>query len=705
MATDLRIPRPANPWACTAAPWTVALMLAALLCAASGAVQAQVAINTTGTAPTTPNAMLELTSTTQGLLVPRMTQSQRNSLAGPPDGTIVYQTDSVSNNPPGFYYWDASIPQWQHVLWERNIWHLGGNTGTTSADFLGTLNNMPLIFRITGNERARISENGEFQLYSTYPNLWGSVSTSPATEIMHVQGGVKLNGGSVGNNEGTIRYVPGTGGARGQFQGYVLNAPGSNTSVNGWKQIDNNFDERKLQETAKATGACQPPSNPALTAAAVVQMPRPWPIPGPTGGFTTLAGAESPYYSLWEDGRRQFLFRSEDLAAAGICPGPSNPIGAIAFYATSSSSASGRIHFLRFRMKNTSTTSTAAGFDNNALVDFSNPNPPEIPGPPTSYNPNHQTGFNLVTGWNVHGADGGVNFYWTGANLLLDAALDNQEWSGPSINYGSVQGYGTTYPSMISMYCDACGGSGNFTCRWNTAPLPSPPFYYPPTTPTNGLPLAGGGTQIGWGYVGGWTLTAGVSTVVCDGDPTTWTGGGPPSTNQRLPRVAFLAKYTGGGAAYDVGNYMVSQDGLMVGDAAWASAGSFAPPPSTLNFHGPGTLNAQRSVWSGTSLLSDYVFDLYYDNQARPGDAQAAAQYQRVPLKDLSNYVERERRLPNVDGRAAWNRNGNFSIDQITNQLWVAVEDQALYIKELNDRMDALKQYLVQKKLRELEKE
>ncbi|HRN38671.1 MAG TPA: hypothetical protein PLL18_17310, partial [Flavobacteriales bacterium] len=360
-------------------------MLAALLCAASGAVQAQVAINTTGTAPTTPNAMLELTSTTQGLLVPRMTQSQRNSLAGPPDGTIVYQTDSVSNNPPGFYYWDASIPQWQHVLWERNIWHLGGNTGTTSADFLGTLNNMPLIFRITGNERARISENGEFQLYSTYPNLWGSVSTSPATEIMHVQGGVKLNGGSVGNNEGTIRYVPGTGGARGQFQGYVLNAPGSNTSVNGWKQIDNNFDERKLQETAKATGACQPPSNPALTAAAVVQMPRPWPIPGPTGGFTTLAGAESPYYSLWEDGRRQFLFRSEDLAAAGICPGPSNPIGAIAFYATSSSSASGRIHFLRFRMKNTSLTTMAGGFDNNALVDFSNPNPPEIPGPPTKY--------------------------------------------------------------------------------------------------------------------------------------------------------------------------------------------------------------------------------------------------------------------------------------------------------------------------------
>jgi hypothetical protein len=32
------------------------------------------------------------------------------------------------------------------------------------------------------------------------------------------------------------------------------------------------------------------------------------------------------------------------------------------------------------------------------------------------------------------------------------------------------------------------------------------------------------------------------------------------------------------------------------------------------------------------------------------------------------------------------------------------VEEQSLYIKELNERMDALQQYLVQKRLKELRK-
>jgi hypothetical protein len=43
-----------------------------------------------------------------------------------------------------------------------------------------------------------------------------------------------------------------------------------------------------------------------------------------------------------------------------------------------------------------------------------------------------------------------------------------------------------------------------------------------------------------------------------------------------------------------------------------------------------------------------------------------------------------------------------FSADQVTNQMWVTVEAQALYIKELNDRMNALQQYLVEKRLKDL---
>jgi hypothetical protein len=46
--------------------------------------------------------------------------------------------------------------------------------------------------------------------------------------------------------------------------------------------------------------------------------------------------------------------------------------------------------------------------------------------------------------------------------------------------------------------------------------------------------------------------------------------------------------------------------------------------------------------------------------------------------------------------------NGLPSMDHLSNQLWVTVEEQALYIKELNERMELLQKFLVQQRLNEL---
>src|SRR4051812_18434319 len=58
---------------------------------------AQVGIGTT-----TPNASaaLDITSTTRGLLIPRMTTAQRNAIVSPANSLLIYQTDGV----PGYYY-------------------------------------------------------------------------------------------------------------------------------------------------------------------------------------------------------------------------------------------------------------------------------------------------------------------------------------------------------------------------------------------------------------------------------------------------------------------------------------------------------------------------------------------------------------------------------------------------------------------------
>ncbi len=58
---------------------------------------AQVAVNTDGTLPDN-SAMLDVKSTSQGLLIPRMTLAQRNAIASPATGLMVFQTD----NTPGF---------------------------------------------------------------------------------------------------------------------------------------------------------------------------------------------------------------------------------------------------------------------------------------------------------------------------------------------------------------------------------------------------------------------------------------------------------------------------------------------------------------------------------------------------------------------------------------------------------------------------
>lgn len=57
-----------------------------------------------GTNAPNASAMLDITSTTKGLLIPRMTLAQRNAITTPATGLMVYQTDNTA----GFYYYNGS---------------------------------------------------------------------------------------------------------------------------------------------------------------------------------------------------------------------------------------------------------------------------------------------------------------------------------------------------------------------------------------------------------------------------------------------------------------------------------------------------------------------------------------------------------------------------------------------------------------------
>ena len=91
----------------------------------------------------TPNskAVLDLTSTTQGLLVPRLTAGQRAAIATPPQGLMVYQTDGTASGGPqtGFWYYAGSPAAWVYLNATPAGDNLGNHTATQNLNLTDKL--------------------------------------------------------------------------------------------------------------------------------------------------------------------------------------------------------------------------------------------------------------------------------------------------------------------------------------------------------------------------------------------------------------------------------------------------------------------------------------------------------------------------------------------------------------------------------------
>jgi len=218
------------------------LSVAFLIFACSAQIIAQnIAINATGAAPVA-SAMLDITSTTSGLLIPRMTAAQKTAIAAPATGLLIYQTDATA----GFYYFNGTI--WV-MLGGQAGWLLTGNAGTNiTTNFIGTTDNMAFRvhtnnafrFEFTTNGRLR-SENNGSAAEPTYSWFGSGASTTgmyrPAsnelafstnsterirvlstgnvglsvaapTERLHVVGNFRLQGAFMPNNQsGTANQI------------------------------------------------------------------------------------------------------------------------------------------------------------------------------------------------------------------------------------------------------------------------------------------------------------------------------------------------------------------------------------------------------------------------------------------------------------------------------------------------------------------
>jgi hypothetical protein len=119
-----------------------------------------------GTNTPHPTALLELYSTSKGLLIPRMTQAERDAISSPATGLLIYQTD----NTPGFYYWNGTawIPLLSSSSGSGLFWSLTGNS-ITGTEFLGTTNAQPLVIRTNNTEQLRITATGNVGIGTAAP--------------------------------------------------------------------------------------------------------------------------------------------------------------------------------------------------------------------------------------------------------------------------------------------------------------------------------------------------------------------------------------------------------------------------------------------------------------------------------------------------------------------------------------------------------
>lgn len=174
----------------------------------------QVNYSQVGIGTTNPNAALDIESSTNGILIPRIALTSKTTespVVNPqtgaiPDGTLVWNTATVGTSPnftllPGFYYWENG--SWNALTGNSGKdWATTGNTGTNITDnFIGTTDNNGLKFRTNNNDRFQIANGGQLRAYGSGNASTPIYSWNNDTNTGLFRGGADILGFTTSGNE------------------------------------------------------------------------------------------------------------------------------------------------------------------------------------------------------------------------------------------------------------------------------------------------------------------------------------------------------------------------------------------------------------------------------------------------------------------------------------------------------------------------
>ncbi len=628
-----------------------------------------IGVNNDGRSPD-PSAILDVSSNylplataqQKGMLIPRMTRAQRDAIAATTaaqQGMIIYQTD----NTPGFYYMEYTNA-WVRVANGGNGWELlGNNVASPANDFFGTRDNTDLVFRSNGTERMRLTG-------APAGRYLGVGTTTPAEQVT-VNNALRIFVPSPGPYSatttvpGVIQYRPDTlfatfvppanpvqnidaimwNGHWGQTSAVsVSNIALADANTGGLRKLENEYEERFAKPY-------QQQGSPICAPAQTAEIPQ--------GAATVSSGAPNPllvtpfpFDVATRRYRYQYLYRANELnvetaqlngspnQTGGLCAG--SALNQIGFWVNQAIAANNPQRVMQYvvTVKHVALgiNDLTGGFDNGT-------------------DPAAGCGFNNaatlptagVAGWRTFALT--TPFVWDGVrNVVVEIACYTANGGGGLVaggipvratNTGANLTYGVYAAPIYAAACTPAAGIGN--C--NSANL------------ATNLPSAGCGTS-------------GVSTW----RPVVQFGGS----------VANASPMTSG-----INSYIYYVGGLVVeSTTAGAPWGRQVTPYYT--FKGPGTISAENGVYDNSSELNDHVFDRAFDGAVAPTDASKFGAQRNYSIDEMAAFTRMNRHLPTIKGRDSWQQEGGFSLGDLTNQLWTTAETQALYVAELNDRLNVI---------------
>lgn len=131
---------------------------------AQSAYAQNVAINTDGSQPN-GSAMLDVKHPNKGLLIPRVSlvsETDAVTVSSPVLSLLVFNTNAALPEGAGFYYWNGNN-KWSKLVTISSLnnasWGLSGNSAINPInDFIGTIDNQPLIFKTNNILSGKIAQ-------------------------------------------------------------------------------------------------------------------------------------------------------------------------------------------------------------------------------------------------------------------------------------------------------------------------------------------------------------------------------------------------------------------------------------------------------------------------------------------------------------------------------------------------------------------